>query len=112
MDIPLNMQTLKSIGSFIKDNYLLFLFGVGMLVLFLFVGHFAELIYAAMKFAFVIVLSAIFVHWKFPGSIHKYIQSDAFLTEFWGTDPKHRIWTTIIVFLVMFIVGAWIFHNV
>lgn len=108
------MQTLKSVGSFIKDNYLLALFGVGMLVLFLFVGHFAELAYAAMKFAFVLVLSSAYVHWKFPGSIHRYVVSNKFLDEFWGDQvpPLHRMWATVVVFIGTFIVGAWIFHNV
>lgn len=112
MDVPLTMQTLKSVGTFIHDNYLIVLFGAGMLVLFLFLGHFAELAYAAMKFAFVLSLAALFVHWKFPGSIHKYIVDGAFLNEFWATDPKHRLWITVAIFVAVFIVGAWIFHSV
>lgn len=104
------MKTLSAVFTFVKDNFWIVLFGGIMLACFMFTGHFGELIYSAMKFAFIVVLAALFLHWKFPATIHKYINEDALKNEFWGTDPKHRLNLAFGMMAVLFLICAICFH--
>lgn len=97
---------MKAILSFLRDNAYLILFAVGLAFLFLFVGKFAEFIYATIRFFAVIVAAAIVLHWKYPDTLHRYLQDDKLIQDFFALDPKHRCYIAFGTLAVLFLVSA------
>src|SRR5690348_9583269 len=101
---------MKAVLSWLWDRKWLILFALGTLAAFLFVDHFAELIYSAFKLTIVVVLGSMILHWFFPETLHKYINEGQFLTDFNTADAKHKLWIVISVIGIIFIVSALCFH--
>lgn len=103
------MKALKTILTFCKDNFWIVLFAAGMLALFLFTGHFGSIIFSAMKFSFVVLLAGIFIHWKFPATIHKWITESGLIADWNALDAKHRVYVGMGMLAVLFIVCGFCF---
>jgi amino acid transporter len=97
---------MKAVLSFIHDHLWLVLAALILGALFFWVGHFGEFIYAAIRLIAVVVVAAAVLHWKFPQTLHKYINEDRLIADFNSLDPKHRVYVAFGTLAILFVVSA------
>lgn len=97
-------KSLSVVLAFAQEHYMLAVYAGVLITLFLFVGHFAELVYGAIRLAFVFITAAAMLNMVFKGTLRPYINDGTFVTDFHAMPPLHKVWLTVAV--VVFIVLA------
>lgn len=92
--------------GWIHDHLLLAIGSVVCAILFLFLGHFAEFFLAGLKLFAVLLFFSVGMHFGFPGTLHKYVNEDQLLKDFWGASPEVRLKHAVILIVAILVVSA------